>query len=228
MSGLDLVVRGGTVVTSSNSVRCDVGMSDGRIVALAERLDGAQILDAEGLLVLPGGVDTHCHIEQLEADGSVHEESFVTASASAFAGGTTTAISFASQFKGHPIRDTLAEYRRRAARAMMDYSFHQIVTDPTDDVVENEIPALVASGIRSLKVFLTYDPLHLDDREYLRVLAAARRHGALVTVHCENYEAAPMAHPGVNCCRTNGAQIPCLVTAKDGRAGGDPPRHRSG
>ena len=189
MSGLDLVVRGGIVVTSSDSVRCDVGVSGGRIVALAERLDGAQVLDADGLLVLPGGVDTHCHVEQLEADGSVHEESFVTASASAFAGGTTTVISFASQFKGQPIRDTLAEYRRRAERSMMDYSFHQIITDPTDDVVEREIPALVASGIRSLKVFLTYDKVHLDDEQYLRVLAAARRNGALVTVHCENYEA---------------------------------------
>jgi dihydropyrimidinase len=72
---------------------------------------------------------------------------------------------------------------------MMDYSFHQIVTDPTDAVIETELPAIIGSGIRSLKVFLTYDPLHLDDRQFLRVLAAARRYGALVTVHCENYEA---------------------------------------
>jgi dihydropyrimidinase len=72
---------------------------------------------------------------------------------------------------------------------MVDYSFHQIITDPTDHVVRTEIPELVASGIRSLKVFLTYDPLNLNDAQYLRVLAAARRTGALVTVHCENYEA---------------------------------------
>jgi dihydropyrimidinase len=72
---------------------------------------------------------------------------------------------------------------------MVDYSFHQIITDATDEVVREEIPALIAAGIRSLKVFLTYDPLYMDDRQYLRVLAAARRHGALVTVHCENYEA---------------------------------------
>ena len=71
----------------------------------------------------------------------------------------------------------------------MDYSFHQIITDPTDAVVRDEIPEVVASGMRSLKVFLTYEPSHLDDREFLRVLAAARRTGALVTVHCENYDA---------------------------------------
>ena len=72
---------------------------------------------------------------------------------------------------------------------MVDYSFHHIITDASDDVIFREVPEVVASGIRSLKVFLTYDPLHLDDRQFLRVLAAARRAGALVTVHCENYEA---------------------------------------
>ena len=138
---------------------------------------------------MPGGVDLHCHIEQPEADGSVHEESFVTASASAFAGGTTTAISFVPQFKGEPLAPRLADYRARAVHSMMDYSFHQIISDPTDAVIRDEIPRLIAEGIRSLKVFLTYDTLHLTDREFLRVLAAARRHGALVTVHCENHDA---------------------------------------
>jgi len=71
----------------------------------------------------------------------------------------------------------------------VDYSFHQIITDATDAVIWQEIPQVVAEGIRSLKVFLTYDPLHLDDRAFLRVLAAARRNQAFVTVHCENYEA---------------------------------------
>ena len=189
MADHDLVVRGGTVVTGSDTMRCDIGIRGGRIVALAERLDGAEVLDADGLLVLPGGVDSHCHIEQLEPGGGVAEESFASASTACFAGGTTTAICFVSQFKGQPIRDTLAEYRRRATSAMMDYSFHQIISDPTDEVINDEIPRLVAEGIRSLKVFLTYDPVHLDDRQFLRVLSAARRHGALVTVHCENYEA---------------------------------------
>jgi len=189
MTSCDLVVRGGTVVTAAEVLRCDVGIRGGRIVALGSELDGAETFDAGGLLVMPGGVDSHCHIEQLRPDGRVDEESFVTASASALAGGTTSVICFASQFKGHGIRDTLAEYHRRARQAMVDYSFHQIITDPTDQVVWEEIPEAVAAGVRSLKVFLTYDPVHLDDREYLRVLAAARRNGALVTVHCENYEA---------------------------------------
>ncbi|MGH7158875.1 MAG: dihydropyrimidinase [Acetobacteraceae bacterium] len=189
MADLDLVVRGGTVVTPVEAFRSDVGIRDGRIVAVAERLEGRRELDAGGLLVMPGGVDPHCHIEQLEPDGTVHEETFISASASAFSGGTTSVISFVPQFKGQRIAPTLAEYRRRAERSMMDYSFHQIITDPADEVLGEEIPDIIASGIRSLKVFLTYDALHLDDRQFLRVLAVARRYGALVVVHCENYDA---------------------------------------
>ena len=189
MSNYDTVVKGGTVVTAADHFRADVAITDGRIAAIGTGLDGARTIDAAGLLVMPGGVDSHCHIEQLQPGGGADEESFVTGSRSALIGGTTTVITFSTQFKGEPIGPTLAEYRRRAASAMVDYSFHQIITDASDAVVFDEIPAIVASGIRSLKVFLTYDPLQLDDRQYLRVLAAARRAGALVTVHCENYAA---------------------------------------
>jgi len=189
VSEWDLVVRGGRVVTASDDYVADVAIEGGRIAAVGLGLSGARRIEADGLLVLPGGVDTHCHIEQLQPGGLADEESFESGSASALAGGTTSVITFSTQFKGEAIGPSLAEYHRRAARAMVDYSFHQIITDATDRVVFEEIPAIVASGIRSLKVFLTYDPLFLDDRQYLRVLAAARRAGALVTVHCENYEA---------------------------------------
>ena len=188
MSDYELVIRGGTVVTATDSFRADVGIRGGRIAALAERLEGARTLDAGGLLVMPGGVDSHCHIEQLQRGGGADEEDWSTGSTAALAGGTTSVIAFSTQFKGSPIGGTLAEYRRRAEKASVDYGFHQIITDPTDAVLA-EIPGIVASGIRSLKVFLTYDASRLDDRQYLRVLAAARRSGALVTVHAENYDA---------------------------------------
>ena len=188
MVEFDLVVRGGTVVTASEQFTADVGVSGGRIAAIGTGLSGARTLDAAGLLVMPGGVDSHCHIEQLQEGGGADEETWETGSRAALAGGTTSVVSFSTQFKGHPIGPSLDEYRRRARRAMVDFAFHQIVTDPTDEVLA-ELPGIVASGVRSLKVFLTYDPLRLDDRGYLRVLAAARRLGCLVTVHCENYDA---------------------------------------
>jgi dihydropyrimidinase len=189
MADYDLVIAGGTVVTPSDMFVADVGVTDGRIAAVGINLRGDRSIDAHGLLVMPGGVDSHCHIEQLRRGGTTDEETWTTGSTSALAGGTTSVITFSTQFKGHGILEPLAEYHRRAAKAMVDYSFHQIITDPTDEVVFNEIPQVVASGVRSLKVFLTYDPLHLDDRQFIRVLAAARRTGAFVTVHCENYEA---------------------------------------
>jgi dihydropyrimidinase len=193
MADYEVVVRGGTVVTATDTTRADVGISAGRIVAVGENLDGAATIDgtidAGGLLVLPGGVDTHCHIEQLQHGGGADEETWITGSTACLAGGTTSVITFSTQFKGGGILESLAEYHRRAAHAMVDYSFHQIITDATDAVIWDEIPRVVQAGVRSLKVFLTYDPLFLDDRGFLRVLAAARRNQALVTVHCENYAA---------------------------------------
>jgi dihydropyrimidinase len=189
MVEFDTVVRGGTVVTDTSQQRADIGVSGGKIIAIGDGLRGTNVIDATGRLVMPGGVDSHCHLEQLRADGSTDEESFVSGSISAFAGGTTSVVTFSNHFKGQPIAPSLAEYQSRAKAAMVDYAFHQIITDPTDAVIYDEIPALAQAGIRSLKVFLTYDPLHLDDRGFLRVLAAARRNAMLVTVHCENYHA---------------------------------------
>ena len=190
MAEYDLAVRGGLVVGALGTTRCDIGVRGGRIVALAERItDAAEVLEAEGLLVLPGGVDSHCHLEEQMPDGSVIEEGFLSGSAAAFAGGTTSVVCFVQQWKGHGIAERYWEHRRRGATGMLDHAFHQIITDASDLALDQELPALVADGLRSLKVFLTYDPLHLDDAQYLRVLAAARRHQMLVTVHCENYEA---------------------------------------
>ncbi|WP_431272731.1 hypothetical protein [Dankookia sp. P2] len=111
MSEYDLVVRGGEVATGFGTARCDIGIRGGRIVALAERIEGgASTLDAGGLLVLPGGVDSHCHIEEPSRGGyvstagvppvTVNEESFLTASNSAFAGGTTSVVCFAAAMEG--------------------------------------------------------------------------------------------------------------------------------
>ena len=190
MSDYELVVAGGTVVTASDVFRADVGIKGGRIAAVGLDLKGDRRMEADGLLVMPGGVDTHCHIEQLQENGGADEENWTSGSISALAGGTTSVITFSNQFKGRGVLEPLAEYHRRArAGAMVDYSFHQIISDASDQVMFEEIPQVIASGVRSLKVFLTYENSFIDDKGFIRVLAAARRHGALVTVHCENYEA---------------------------------------
>ena len=100
MAEFDLIVRGGTVVTASDQFAADIGIRAGRIAAIADRLEGGPELDASGLLVLPGGVDSHCHIEQLKPGGGSDEETFTTGSTAALAGGTTSVVTFSAQFKG--------------------------------------------------------------------------------------------------------------------------------
>ncbi|PTV95985.1 dihydropyrimidinase [Rhodobacter aestuarii] len=185
----DLVIKGATVVTEGGPRQCDIGITGERIAALGEALEGTEVVDASGLIALPGGVDSHCHIDQVDPQNGHGAESMISGTRAALAGGTTSIISFISQHAGEEIADVFAESLRRGETSLADYTFHQIISDPTDKVVLEDIPMVVAAGIRSLKVFLTYEDAHLTDREFLRVLAAAHREGCMVTVHCENYDA---------------------------------------
>ena len=188
MASYDLIVRNGTVATAADAARCDIGIRDGRIAALADRLEGgAQEIDAAGKLVLPGGVDAHCHLDQPTGDDSVMADDFTSGTRSAAAGGTTTVIPFAAQLRGQGLRAAVEDYHRRAAgKALVDYAFHLIVTDPTPQVLGQELPALIKDGYTSFKIYMTYDSLKLSDRQILEVLEVARREGALVMIHAEN------------------------------------------
>jgi dihydropyrimidinase len=184
----DLVIRGGTVITASDSVRCDVGIRDGRIAALADELaPGADEIDARGKLVLPGGVEGHCHIAQLSSGGLMSADDFGSGTTAAVFGGTTTIIPFAAQHRGQSLRQVVEEYHERARpHAVIDYGYHLIVSDPTEQVLGQELPALIRDGFTSFKVYMTYERLRLSDHQMLEVLALARREGALVMVHAEN------------------------------------------
>jgi dihydropyrimidinase len=190
MAGLDLAIRNGTVATASDTFRADVGVRDGRIVALGEELTPArEEVDASGLLVLPGGIDSHCHIEQKSASGIMAADDFYSASRSAAFGGTTTIIPFAAQHKGQSLREVVKDYHACAGpKAVVDYAFHLILSDPTEQVLGQELPALIRDGYTSFKVYMTYDLLKLDDGQMLDVLALARREGAMVMVHAENHD----------------------------------------
>jgi dihydropyrimidinase len=187
MQPLDLVIRNGTVVTAADSFGADVGVRGGRIVALAEDLPrAAQEIDAAGRLVLPGGVDSHCHIEQLSGMGIWNADDFYTGTVAAAFGGTTTVIPFAAQHRGQSMQGVVADYRERAKKAVIDHAFHMIVSDPSETVLEDELPALIRDGYSSLKLFMTYPLLRLDDGQMLDLLSLARRERAMVSVHAEN------------------------------------------
>ncbi|WGF86500.1 dihydropyrimidinase [Marinivivus vitaminiproducens] len=184
----DLVVRGGTVVTERGQARLDIGIRDGRIVALEDTLPAAEReIDAAGRLVLPGGIDSHCHIEQLSGMGVMNADDFASGSVSAAFGGTTTTISFACQHRGQSLKAVVADYHERAAaKSVIDYAFHMILTDPTDEVLNVELPKLVEDGHGSIKLFTTYPGTKLDDGQMLDVMAKARELGAMICVHAEN------------------------------------------
>ena len=190
MSKFDLVIRNGTVVTVADAIRCDVGIVGEKVVELGEGLTGgSQEVDATDCFVLPGGIDSHCHIEQKSSAGIECADDFYTATVSAAFGGTTTVIPFAAQHRGQSVQAVVDAYHASAEpKAVVDYAFHLIVTDPTPAVLEHELPSLFNNGYTSVKVYMTYDLLKLSDHEILKVLQVARREGAIVMVHAENYE----------------------------------------
>jgi len=190
MHEFDLVIRNGKVATASDEFIADVGVRDGVIVALGRSLgSGQREIDASGKLVLPGGVDSHCHIEQRSSGGLMCADDFHSGTVSAAFGGTTTIIPFAAQQRGQSLHDVVAEYHAAAGpKAVIDYAFHLIVSDPTPTVLDEELPTLIGRGYTSFKIYMTYDKLKLSDGEILDVLARARAEGALVMVHAENHE----------------------------------------
>lgn len=184
----DLVIRGGTVATAADVFKADIGIRNGRVVALADDLPrGADEIDATGKLVLPGGVDAHCHFDQPTSDGSRMADDFRSGPLSAAYGGTTTVIPFACQQKGQGLRAAVQDYHERAeGKSVIDYAFHLIVTDPTEQVIGQELPALIRDGYTSFKIYTTYEDLKLNDRQILEVLALAKRERALTMIHAEN------------------------------------------
>ncbi|MGF1651332.1 MAG: dihydropyrimidinase [Hyphomicrobiaceae bacterium] len=187
----DLCIRGGTVATASDTFKADIGITDGRIVALGTDLGTARdVIDATGRLVLPGGIDSHVHIAQPSGPGVVMADDFESATRSAAFGGNTTVMPFCLQQKGQGLREAVNAYHGLADQnCHVDVSFHLIISDPTASVLGQELPALVEDGYTSFKVFMTYEGLALADKEILDVLACARETGALVLVHAENYDA---------------------------------------
>src|SRR5437763_166359 len=187
----DTIIRGGTVATAADTFACDVGITDGRIVALGADLgNAAEIVDASGKLVLPGGIDSHVHLAQPSGPGIVMADDFESGTRAAAFGGNTMVLPFAMQQKGESLREVVKQYHVKAeGNCYVDVSFHLIIADATDRVLGQELPALVEDGYTSFKVFMTYEGMALTDMELLNVMSVARETGALVMVHAENYDA---------------------------------------
>ena len=183
----DLAIRGARIVTPDGVVTGDLAIDGESIAAIGPGLPARAEILADGLWLMPGGVDPHAHVEQRSGMGQMNADTFETAHRSAAMGGTTTVISFAAQAKGESIAATLEDYAARARRgAAVDYAFHISVSDPDAPGFATDLAQAVGAGHRSIKVFTTYD-IRLDDAQILDVMAQARAAGALVCVHAESH-----------------------------------------
>lgn len=184
----DLVIANGTVVTASDQFCADIGIFDGKIIQIGGEMVGAKrIINATGRYVLPGGIDSHVHIAQPSGPGIEMADDFNTATRSAAFGGNTMVMPFCLQERGQSLAGAFRDYRAQAeGQSHIDIGFHLIVTDPTPNVLGQELPALIKEGHRSVKVFMTYEALRMNDAEILATMDVARKHGATVLVHCEN------------------------------------------
>ncbi|MGH3230470.1 MAG: dihydroorotase [Streptosporangiaceae bacterium] len=188
----DVVVRGGTVITPEHREITDVGVRDGRIAQLGGTMTGRDELDADGLLVIPGGVDAHVHLNCAETVRAVAGrwpmwvDDFWTGSLAAIAGGITTVGSMTFALPGEPTADAIArEMAGASAESAVDWFLHPVPFS-VGERTGAEIAPLAADGHPSFKMFLT-DPVEAEARPFLAdAVAAAGLAGAMTLIHCED------------------------------------------
>ncbi len=186
-----ILIRGGTVVNADHAVRADVLTQDGKIIALGADLQApadAQVVDAGGQYVMPGGIDPHTHM-QLPFMGTVTVDDFFTGTAAGLAGGTTSIIDFVIPSPQQPLIEAYNTWRGWAEKSAADYGFHVAVTW-WDETVRRDMGTLVQTeGINSFKHFMAYkNAIMCDDETLVNSFKRAMELGAMPTVHAENGE----------------------------------------
>lgn len=188
---MSILIKGGTVVTAEQTIRADVYCADGKIKQVGDKLDvptGAEIIDAGGQYVMPGGIDPHTHM-QLPFMGTVASEDFYTGTAAGLAGGTTSIIDFVIPAPQQKLMDAFHQWRDWAEKAVSDYSFHVAVTWWDDSVYEDMGKLVADHGVNSFKHFMAYkNAIMADDEILVNSFSRALELGAIPTVHAENGE----------------------------------------
>jgi dihydropyrimidinase len=184
------LITNGTIVTADGSYAADVLVDGEKIAAIGTGLGATtqvdETIDASGKYVIPGGIDGHTHME-LPFGGTFAKDTFETGTRAAAFGGTTTIIDFAVQTKGHSLREGLDAWMAKAeGRTAIDYGFHMIMSDVTDDSLK-EMDQLVAEGIPDFKLFTAYPGVfYSDDGAIFRAMQQTAKNGGLILMHAEN------------------------------------------
>ncbi len=178
---------GGTVVSAAEVKKKDVLTEDGVIVEIGENIEAAdaEIVDVTGKYLFPGFIDGHTHMD-LEVSGTVTADGFETGTKAELAGGTTCIVDFATQNKGESLAFALEHWHKKAdGRASCDYAFHLALSD-WNEAVKKELETVVASGIRSFKLYTIYDAMVVDDKAIYEILSCLKKLGGIAGIHCEN------------------------------------------
>ncbi|MCA9783376.1 MAG: dihydropyrimidinase [Candidatus Delongbacteria bacterium] len=185
-----ILIRNGQLVSALDTVRGDILVQDGTIKAIGTGLStldaSTRVIDAGDLLVFPGGIDAHVHME-LPFMGGVSADDFETGTAAGVAGGTTTIIDFVIPDRNQDLLDGLAQWREKSAKSVADYAFHMAVTWFGPKTAAEMAHCVQHEGITSFKTFMAYKgAIGVDDTELIQVMQTAKGLGALVTAHCEH------------------------------------------
>jgi len=186
---LDLLVKNARVVTSSESFESSIGVEGGKIASVSPILSpsGARVYDAEGKVVIPGGIDAHTHME-LPVTGTTSADDFYSGTVAAACGGITTIVDFVDTKRGQSLLGALADYRRRAdSKVAVDYGLHMMLKGQNLPEIDR-IPEIVQKGVSSFKVYTAYKArgLMLEDADIARVMEKVKGAGGLVAVHAES------------------------------------------
>jgi len=185
----DTIIKNATIVTAIDTTIADVGISGGKISAIAAQLsaeNATHTIDAANHLLLPGGIDVHTHLD-MPFGGTNSADDFQTGTIAAAFGGTTTLIDFAIQYKGQTLRHAFDTWMKKAHdKATIDYAFHCIITDLGSAQLE-EMADLIREGVTSFKLFMAYPGVFmLDDASIFRAMSQAAKHSGLICMHAEN------------------------------------------
>ncbi len=180
------LIKNGTLITASETFEADILVEDEKISLIGKNLQhlDAEVIDARGKLVMPGGIDPHTHFD-LPMFGTVSSDDHYTGHKAAAFGGTTTVMDFVV-LQPQGFRHSVDLWFKKSAKAAIDYSFHMNLTR-FDEKIAKEIPSLREMGITTLKVFTAYNGrLRIDDGGIFKAMQIARDNGMLVMAHCEN------------------------------------------